>query len=344
MKNNMILMLAAIIAIFTLVVALYGASVTLMGQAPAAPAAADDVAGLATPAPGNDAVTGADTTNTAFGALSVASADPTVKAWMAAKKIVYVASISSDFCEEGLSDAWTITFASDDGQIMACVFRGEVVDARQSLSSPQQGLDPSKAIDSADIWQKVAGEIQTAGSEAPPTVSMTLKVIGGKPRWDVSYEAIDGYHIVRVTDETGQWPLLGSMIVAAGLAVLIVFVNQSVLAGHSSSGSIMDFPKNEIREMRAEVTSEAYLLGTEANLYGASPADRQSGFERNFSQFVSEARYLYSSKGSDVNVSYSEGLNYSDLPGGQTMDNVTLFLYYNNGETQYNETKIVYLK
>ncbi len=35
MKNNMILMLAAIIAIFTLAVALYGASASLMGQAPA---------------------------------------------------------------------------------------------------------------------------------------------------------------------------------------------------------------------------------------------------------------------------------------------------------------------
>ena len=28
------------------------------------------------------------------------------------------------------------------------------------------------------------------------------------------------------TDDTGQWLLLGSMIVAVGLAVLIVFVNQ----------------------------------------------------------------------------------------------------------------------
>jgi hypothetical protein len=203
MKNNMILMLAAIIAIFTLAVALYGASATLMGQAPASSAGADNGTGQATPAPGSDAAAEANTLKTAFGALSASSADPTVKTWMAAKKIVYVASISSDFCEEGLSDAWTVTFASDDGQIMVCVLRGEVVEARQSLSSPQQGLDPSKAIDSAEIWQKVAGEIQAAGSVAPPAVSMTLRVIGGKPRWDVSYEATDGYHIVRADAGNG---------------------------------------------------------------------------------------------------------------------------------------------
>ena len=146
------------------------------------------------------------------------------------------------------------------------------------------------------------------------------------------------------TDSSGQWLLLGSMIVAVGLAVLIVFVNQSVLAGHSSSGSIMDFPKNDIRELRAETGNEAYLLGTEANAAGLTLADRQSRFETNFSRFISEARFMYSARGSDVDISYTEGLNNSILPGGQTMDNITLFLYYNNGDTQYNETRIVYLK
>jgi hypothetical protein len=201
MKNNMKLMLAAIIAIFTLAVALYGASATLMGQAPASPA--NNGTGQATPAADEDVAAGADTMNTAFGALSVSSADPAVKAWMAGKKIVYVTSISSDFCDEGLSETWTVTFASDDGQIMACGVRGAVVDNRLSLSSPQQGLDPGNVIDSYEIWQKVVGEVVAGSSEAPPSASMTLKVTGGRPRWDVSYEAADGYHIVRVDAGNG---------------------------------------------------------------------------------------------------------------------------------------------
>jgi hypothetical protein len=146
------------------------------------------------------------------------------------------------------------------------------------------------------------------------------------------------------TDDTGQWLLLGSMIVGVGLAVLIVFVNQSMLAGHSSSGSIMDFPKNDIRELRSETVNEAYLIATDANLKGASLADRQSRFETQFGNFVDEARYAYSAKGSDVNISFYEGLNYSILPGGQTMDNITLILNYDNGDTQYNETRIIYLR
>ena len=146
------------------------------------------------------------------------------------------------------------------------------------------------------------------------------------------------------TDDSGQWLLLGSMIVAVGLAVLIVFVNQSMLAGHSSSGSIMDFPKNDIRELRSETVNEVYLLGTDANSHGTSLADRQTRFETQFNQFIAEAHDLYSARGSDMAVTYAEDFNTSGLPGGQTIDNVTLFLYFNNGDTQYNETTTVYIE
>jgi len=146
------------------------------------------------------------------------------------------------------------------------------------------------------------------------------------------------------TDDSGQWLLLGAMIVAVGLAVLIVFVNQSVLAGHSSSASIMDFPKNDIREFRSEVTNEGYLLGIAANSQGTSLSDRQTRFETNFSRFAADTRAIFSTKGSDVYIGYTEGLNYSILPGGQSIDNVTIFINYNNGDTQYNETTTVYLK
>jgi hypothetical protein len=146
------------------------------------------------------------------------------------------------------------------------------------------------------------------------------------------------------TDESGQWLLLAAMIVAVGLAVLIVFVNQSLLAGHSSAGSIMDFPKNDIREFRSEAVNEAYLLGTEANSQGTSLTDRQSRFENMFDRFTADISYIYSTKGSTVSVKYNESLNYSILPGGQSIDNIGLILNYNNGDTQYNETTTVYLK
>jgi hypothetical protein len=145
-------------------------------------------------------------------------------------------------------------------------------------------------------------------------------------------------------DDSGQWLLLGAMIVAIGMAVLIVFVNQSILAGHSSSQSIMDFPKNEIREFRAETVNEAYVLGRTANMNGTSLADRQARFESAFDHYSSDLKYIFGTKGTVVRVQYFEGLNLSMSPGGQSLDNVTLVLYYNNGDTKYNETSMVYLK
>lgn len=146
-------------------------------------------------------------------------------------------------------------------------------------------------------------------------------------------------------DESGQWLLLGAMIVAIGLAVLIVFVNQAVLAGHSASTSIMDFPKNDIREFRSEVVTEGYLLGQEANSMGTSLPDRQAKFRNNLTRFTEELRNHTLAKGSDsVILIVDLGLNFSTLPGGQSIDNETIYMHYYNGDTQYNETVKIYLK
>jgi hypothetical protein len=192
----MVMGIAAIVVLFALAGALYGASATLFpGTRPAA--AVDDTTGSLPGADENAAVS-QEGQWSSFSALSASSDSPAVKAWMADKKVIYVAGISSDFCVEGLSDTWTITYASDDGQVVASVNKGEAVDVRPSTSSPQQGLDPGKVIDSEKAWQAVAASITAAGETAPMTVSMSLKIIGGKPRWDVSYVASGGYRIVRV--------------------------------------------------------------------------------------------------------------------------------------------------
>ena len=145
-------------------------------------------------------------------------------------------------------------------------------------------------------------------------------------------------------DDSGQWLLLGSIIIAIGLAVLILFVNQSVLAGHSSSSSVLDFPKGDIRELRAETVNEAYLLGVNANAQGTNLNERRSLFEAGFDQYTSDLARAFRVGGADASIGYEEGLNLSVLPGGQSLDNVTLILYYNNGDTKYNEITKVYMR
>lgn len=146
----------------------------------------------------------------------------------------------------------------------------------------------------------------------------------------------------RTDDCEGQWLLLIALIVAIGMTVLLVFINQSMLAGHSSAASIMDFPKNDVREARAETVSEAYVLATQAN---AAPdiSTRKQWFSDNFTRYAGDIRYLYASRGALLNVNYVPGSNETLPPERQRIENVTLYIYYNNGDTMYNETVTQYL-
>ncbi|WP_424357881.1 hypothetical protein [Methanocella sp. MCL-LM] len=144
-------------------------------------------------------------------------------------------------------------------------------------------------------------------------------------------------------DNDGQWILLIAVIISIGMAVLLVFVNQSVLAGHSSATSIMDFPKNDIRDLRSETVSETYILGTRAN--EAPDFDkRKQWFDSNFTRFAKDESRLMEYRGAVLNVSYlNMGYNASAHPNIRQIENITLNIYYNNGNTMYNETTIVYL-
>jgi hypothetical protein len=214
MKNNVLtLAIVAIAVLFTFALALYGASTVLMSDSGHNGQSSDNgtSGGL------NDGQTGPDSASTedvlvpvadnarsAFGSLSRASDDPSVRKWLADKNIVYVAGIASDFCSDGLSDQWTITYASDAGQYIACVVKGSIVDVHESQSTPLQGIDPRLAIDSDRAWKAVSGEIAASGGTAPENVAMKLIIVEGKPCWDISYQAPDGFRIVRVDAASGM--------------------------------------------------------------------------------------------------------------------------------------------
>jgi len=143
-------------------------------------------------------------------------------------------------------------------------------------------------------------------------------------------------------DCDGQWLLLIGLIIAIGLAVLMIFVNQSLQAGHSSAASIMDFPKNDVREVRAETLREASILGVQANT-APDISQRQQWFADNFTRFTSDIEHIYSAKGALLDIGYIPGVNATLPVDRQRLENLTLHIYYNNGDTLYNETVTTYL-
>ncbi len=143
-------------------------------------------------------------------------------------------------------------------------------------------------------------------------------------------------------DDSGQFILLMSVVVAIGLVILLVFFNQSLMAGYSSSQSIMDFPKNDIRDFRSETVSEAYILGNNinGNLLGNNDQNAfNNSFNDNFTRYRDQIQDLSMEHGTVVNVTWQNAV------GGQNYkcENITLNLYYNNGETSYGENTVVYL-
>ncbi|WP_244987736.1 hypothetical protein [Methanoculleus chikugoensis] len=54
-------------------------------------------------------------------------------------------------------------------------------------------------------------------------------------------------------NEDGQWIVLMGLLVAVGLFFLALIINQSVLVGQTTAEGVLEFPKNDIRDLREAV-------------------------------------------------------------------------------------------
>ena len=143
-----------------------------------------------------------------------------------------------------------------------------------------------------------------------------------------------------------------SIIVAIGLVIILVFLNQSLMAGYSSSQSIMNFPKNDIRDFRSVTVGEASQIGIETNSYINSSHDTDPNafnntFSTKFSQFINQTEEIFQQQGTVVGVDYNNTVTPVTLSNNQTVymgDNTTINLYYNNGETSYDDNTTVYFE
>lgn len=54
-------------------------------------------------------------------------------------------------------------------------------------------------------------------------------------------------------NEDGQWIVLMGLLVAVGLFFLALIINQSALVGQTTAEGVLEFPKNDIRDLRSEI-------------------------------------------------------------------------------------------
>lgn len=152
-------------------------------------------------------------------------------------------------------------------------------------------------------------------------------------------------------DDSGQFILLMSVIVAIGLVIILIFFNQSMMAGHSSAQSIMDFPKDDIRDFKTKTTTEAISLGNSANAGILSSKDDNtnafySRFNNSLDSYIVQVQNIYARNGVNVNAKYYDA-NFTSVgaPGNKTLhpcDQMNITITYDNGETYYNSTSTIY--
>ncbi|MDI6896748.1 hypothetical protein [Methanocella conradii] len=144
-------------------------------------------------------------------------------------------------------------------------------------------------------------------------------------------------------DDSGQVILMMAIIIVIGMVVLLVYLNQSLLAGRSSSMSIMNFPKNDIRELKEETIAEAYTLGRMVNdnlSYNVYSVDergikREQDYNENFNRYSDSISRLYAEKGSLIKLTSTPRVENGNIV------NATVTISYKNGETTYFENTTI---
>jgi uncharacterized membrane protein YkoI len=146
---------------------------------------------------------------TGLQAFSIADNSPDMKSWKAANKNVSIAQISSEFCGSGLSDEWSLTYASDTGEATVIVDYAKVSSfttvSRPERLYPRNNVPMGSIIDSdraCDIALK-ALDNEGIGTMGEASARLTFSAAGDS-MWDLSYQAGGQYCTYRIDAASGN--------------------------------------------------------------------------------------------------------------------------------------------
>lgn len=120
-------------------------------------------------------------------------------------------------------------------------------------------------------------------------------------------------------NEDGQWIVLMGLLVAVGLFFLALIINQSALVGQTTAEGVLEFPKNDIRDLREAIFDYVDKYG--------NTSDSAANNVRDDIIAISLDR-----KNAVVDFTVKEPVDIS----GQRAYPVEI--HYNNGVTVYDET------
>ncbi|MBQ3717998.1 MAG: hypothetical protein II893_01160 [Methanomicrobium sp.] len=125
----------------------------------------------------------------------------------------------------------------------------------------------------------------------------------------------------KISDDNAEWILLMGFVVSFAIIFLAILLNLSVAAGQTPSDSVTEFPKSQIRDIRAELTDAAVKSESESDFEAKLDAIRKLALARD--NAVVEANLTY--------------VGYADAEYGYA----ELTVHYNNGVTEYDGTYLL---
>jgi hypothetical protein len=114
--------------------------------------------------------------------------------------------------------------------------------------------------------------------------------------------------VARLNDDA-QWIILMGFLISFSFFFLALVINQSTVVGQTTAESVIDFPKNDIRDIRSVIMGSANIT--------------------NFNVVTSDITVISMTRKNAV-------VNYTS-PHLDINNHTVINIHYNNGVTEYNE-------
>lgn len=140
---------------------------------------------------------------------------------------------------------------------------------------------------------------------------------------------------------SGQLIILSGFVLCISLVTLAVLVNQAMITGFHSSNAVLDFPKQQIRDITSQTRESCESIAKLA-LNQSNNQSIEYNYNSFFNQYKQQMSILYAAHGEEVTLSLSK-MNLTSIGSNSSAEGtVWVNITYNNGMTYYaSEPEII---
>lgn len=137
----------------------------------------------------------------------------------------------------------------------------------------------------------------------------------------------------------GQWIALSGLVISLIIISLAVLANQAILSGYYSSDAALNFPKENIRELKLQTWENARITKEMAyNINATSNESIPIIYENIFNNCSLQMKDLYAIRGETIDIKLISINSTNNSTNNSDIGIVNVNLTYANGKTLYQST------